>query len=147
MNSRHPDPRRVLGRCRAAVRGQDPDDPLDPDDPGMKSLFRVLAIKSNEHENPISKLSILQCFCWFVRSIFHFTVFYNDLGCIFAQKLLKSCSGGPRRLWRSGSAHGVVMGLSWGFMGLSWGCHGVAMGLPWGCHGDRKSTRLNSSHT
>ncbi len=27
MNLRHPDPWRVLGRCRAAVRGQDPGDP------------------------------------------------------------------------------------------------------------------------
>ncbi len=34
FNSRHPDPRRVLGRCRAAVRGPDPLDPRDPRDPG-----------------------------------------------------------------------------------------------------------------
>ncbi len=33
-------------------------------------------------------------------------MFYNDFGRTFAQKLLKSCSGGPRRLWRSGSALG-----------------------------------------
>ncbi len=33
VNSRHPSPRRVLGRCRAAVRGPDPRDPGDPGDP------------------------------------------------------------------------------------------------------------------
>ncbi len=43
------------------------------------------------------------CFC---DRFFIFTMFYNDVGCIFPQKLLKSCSGGPRRLWRSGSALG-----------------------------------------
>ena len=47
------------GRCRAAVRGQDPGDPLDP---GMGSFLRVLGIQNNENENPISKLSILLCF-------------------------------------------------------------------------------------
>ena len=46
--------------------------------------------------------------------------------------LLKSCSGGPRRLWRSGSALAEAVGVA---MGLSWGCHGVVMGLSWGCHG------------
>ena len=30
LNSRHPGPRRVLGRYRAAVRGTDPVDPWDP---------------------------------------------------------------------------------------------------------------------
>ena len=55
------------GRCRAAVRGQDPLDPLDLGEsagirPGMGSFSRVLGIKNNENENPISKLSILLCF-------------------------------------------------------------------------------------
>jgi len=40
VNSRHPEPRRVLGRCRAAVRGP------DPGDPRMGSFFRVLGIKT-----------------------------------------------------------------------------------------------------
>ncbi len=48
MNSRHPDPWRVLGRCRAAVRGQDPEDPLDP---GIGSFFRVFGVNNNENEN------------------------------------------------------------------------------------------------
>ena len=47
MNSRHPDPRRVLGRCRAAVRGPDPVDPLDP---GMKSFLRALGVNSSKME-------------------------------------------------------------------------------------------------
>ena len=54
MNSRHPDPRRVLGRCRAAVRGQDPLDPgnpRDPLDPRMGSFFRVSGMKNDENEN------------------------------------------------------------------------------------------------
>ena len=53
------------GRCRAAVRGQDPldpGDPLDPLDPGMGSFLRLLGMKNNENENPISKLSVLLCF-------------------------------------------------------------------------------------
>ena len=50
MNSRHPCPRRVLGRCRAAVRGQDPGDPLDPGDPGMESFLRVLGVNSSKME-------------------------------------------------------------------------------------------------
>ena len=36
FNSRHPDPRRVLGRCRAAVRGPDP---LDPGESGDAIIF------------------------------------------------------------------------------------------------------------
>ncbi len=55
MNSRHPCPRRVLGWCRAAVRGPDPLDPGDPGDPldpRMGSFFRVLGVKNNENENP-----------------------------------------------------------------------------------------------
>ena len=54
FNSRHPDPRRVLGRCRAAVRGpdpRDPGDPLDPRDQRMGYFFRVLGMKNNENEN------------------------------------------------------------------------------------------------
>ena len=68
------------GRCRAAVRGQDPVDPLDPLDPGMGSFLRALGIKNNEHENSISKLSILLCFLLFLLSFFVviFTMFNND---------------------------------------------------------------------
>ena len=40
-NFRHPDPRRVDGRCRAAVRGQDPVDPVDP---RMGSCLRILGV-------------------------------------------------------------------------------------------------------
>ena len=40
-NFRHPDPRRVDGRCRAAVRGQDPVDPVDP---RMGSFLRILGV-------------------------------------------------------------------------------------------------------
>ncbi len=39
VNSRHPDPRRVLGRYRAAVRGPES---RDPGDRGMESFLRVL---------------------------------------------------------------------------------------------------------
>ena len=39
MNSRHPGPRRVLGRFRAAVRAAES---RDPGDPGMGSFLRVL---------------------------------------------------------------------------------------------------------
>ena len=67
MNSRHPDPRRVLGRCRAAVRGQDP---LDPVDPLMELFVRVLGMKNNENKNPISKLSILLCFLFVFVIVF-----------------------------------------------------------------------------
>ena len=42
LNSRHPGPRRVLGRCRAAVRGLDPQDNQDLRDPGMAPFLRVL---------------------------------------------------------------------------------------------------------
>ena len=62
MNSRHPDPRRVLGRCRAAVRGPDP---LDPGDPGMNSFLCVLGVNRSTMEpgdapvdNPLSTLSM-----------------------------------------------------------------------------------------
>ncbi len=103
MNSRHPDPRRVLGRCRAAVRGQDPLDPVDPLDPGMGSFLRVLGMKNNENENPISKLSILLCFLLFFVIICLFLLCFTMMLDAF---LLKSCSRGPRRLWRSGSALG-----------------------------------------
>ena len=44
LNSRHPGPRRVLGRYRAAVCGSDPVDPLDRLDPQMESFLRVLHI-------------------------------------------------------------------------------------------------------
>ena len=137
VNSRHPDPRRVLGRCRAAVRGQDP---LDPRDPRMESFLRVLGIKNNENENPISKLSIWQC-CLLVCVIdFSFlrcfamnldadfskhcanvicgderAVFYNDFGCIFAQKMLRRPSEAVEVCISSWGCHGVVMGLSWGW--------------------------------
>ena len=47
FNSRHPDPRRVLGRCGAAVRGPDPRDPRDP---GMGSLFRILGVFCDRSE-------------------------------------------------------------------------------------------------
>ncbi len=47
FNSRHPDPRRVLGRCGAAVRGPDPRDPRDP---GMCSLFRILGVFCDRSE-------------------------------------------------------------------------------------------------
>ncbi len=59
MNSRHPDPRRVLGRCRAAVRGQDPEVPLDP---GIGSFLRLLSMKNNENKNPISETSKINQF-------------------------------------------------------------------------------------
>ena len=63
MNSRHPEPRRVLGRCRAAVRGPDPRDPLDP---GMESFLRVLGIKNNENEtSPFRKVQHSKRVCYF----------------------------------------------------------------------------------
>ncbi len=58
MNSRHPDPRRVLGRCRAAVRGPDPRDPgnpRDPRDPRMGSFLHVLGIKTMKMKSAIPK--------------------------------------------------------------------------------------------
>ena len=52
MNSRHPDPRRVLGRCRAAVRGPDP---VDPGDPRMRSFFAFPGACSRERScNPFA---------------------------------------------------------------------------------------------
>ena len=114
MNSRHPNPRRVLGRCRAAVRGQDPLDPgdpldpLDPRDPGMGSFLRALGIKNNEHAHSISKLLILLCFL---------LVFVIEFSCSLCftmnldASLLKSCStaapaalggcGGLGQLWEA----------------------------------------------
>ncbi len=51
----------------------------------MGSFLRLLGMKNNEHENPISKLSILECFLSvFVIDFCIFTVFYNDFGCVFA---------------------------------------------------------------
>ena len=80
MNSRHPDPRRVLGRCRAAVRGQDPLDPRDPRDPldpGMGSFFRVLGMKNNENEHRKSEKSILLCFLAVFAADFSFSLFFT----------------------------------------------------------------------
>ena len=54
----------------------------------------------------IGKVNFTVLFGGFCDRVFIFTMFYNDFGCLFTQKLLKSCSGGPRRLWRSGSALG-----------------------------------------
>ena len=62
-NYRHPDPRRMWtgGAERQSVdrirwiRGN----PRDPLDPGMGSFLRLLGMKNNENEHPISKLSIL----------------------------------------------------------------------------------------
>ncbi len=113
LNCRHPDPRRVLGRCRAAVRGQDPADPLDPRDPrdpGMGSFFRVLGITNNEHENPNSQLSILLCFLLVFVIDFSFSLCFATNLYAF---LLNSCSGGPRRLSRSGSALWRSSGRPW----------------------------------
>ncbi len=42
MNSRHPDPRRVLGRCRAADRGPDPRDPTGSGDGFIFARFRCV---------------------------------------------------------------------------------------------------------
>ena len=42
FNSRHPDPRRVLGRCRAAVRGPDPLDPGESGDVIIFARFRYV---------------------------------------------------------------------------------------------------------
>ena len=88
----------MLGRCRAAVRGQDPGDPRDP---GTGSFLRLLGMKNNENENPISELSNLLCFLLVFVIDFSFS---RCFATIFYAFLLKSCSGGPRRLWRSGSA-------------------------------------------
>ena len=55
----------MLGRCRAAVRGpdpRDPGDPLDPRDPRMESFLRLLGMKTNENENPISATSKINQF-------------------------------------------------------------------------------------
>ena len=41
-NCRHPDPRRVLGRCRAAVRGPDPLDPGESGDVIIFARFRYV---------------------------------------------------------------------------------------------------------
>ena len=71
MNSRHPEPRRVLGRCRAAVRGP------DPGDPRMGSFFRVLGIKNNENERRPSKKSILQCFLFVFVIDFSFSLCFT----------------------------------------------------------------------
>ena len=38
------------GRCRAAVCGQDPLDPLDPGGPRMGSFLRVLGVNSSKME-------------------------------------------------------------------------------------------------
>ena len=80
MNSRHPDPRRVLGRCRAAVRGQDPVDPLDPGESagsGDGIIFARFRHKNNENETSISKLSILLCFLMFLVIDFSFSLCFT----------------------------------------------------------------------
>ena len=93
------------GRCRAAVRGQDP---LDPGESADGFIFARFRHKNNEHENPISKLSILLCF------LFVFVIdFLFSLCCtmILDAFLLKSCSkaapaalggcGGLGQLWEA----------------------------------------------
>ncbi len=97
------------GRCRAAVRGQDPLDPRESaGSPGSGDgfIFAPFRHENNENENPISKLSILLCL--FVVFVIDFSfslcftmnldadfskhsatvsfwnenaVFYNDFGC------------------------------------------------------------------
>ncbi len=62
MNSRHPDPRRVLGRCRAAVRGPDPGESGGSAGSGDEIIFARFRHKNNKNENAISKLSVLLCF-------------------------------------------------------------------------------------
>ncbi len=147
MNSRHPDPRRVLGRCRAAVRGQDPADPLDPRESGGSAdgfIFvrfwhkKQYKLKPDFKNNNFTALFVCCC-----DRMFIFTVFYHEFGCrpfhnikqkltfgtkslcftsIFDAFLLKSCSGGPRRLWRSGSAlggSGRALGGPWRALGGS----------------------------
>ncbi len=55
----------VDGRCRAAVRGQDPLDPLDPgESAGIRGWVHFLRFrhKNNENENRKLKKSILPCF-------------------------------------------------------------------------------------
>ncbi len=112
MNSRHPDPRRVLGRCRAAVRGQDPLDPRDPlgsrgsGDGIICARFRHN--KNDENETPISKLSILLCFVLVFVIDFSFSLCFTMISDAF---LLKSCSkaapaalggcGGLGQLWEA----------------------------------------------
>ena len=83
FNSRHPDPRRVLGRCRAAVHGQ------DPADPRMGSFLRVLGVQNNEHEHRKSEKSILLCFFLVFVIDFSFSQCFTTILDAF---LLKSCS-------------------------------------------------------
>ena len=122
VNSRHPDPRRVLGRCRAAVRGPDPWDPRDPGDPGTGSFLRVLGIKNNENENRKSAKSILLFFFVFVID-FSFSLCFTMILDAF---LLNSCStaapaalggcGGLGQLWEALAELWEALGL----LGLSY---------------------------
>ena len=117
------------GRCRAAVRGQDPLDPgdpldpLDPLDPGMGSFLRLLGMKNNANENPISKLSILPCFLLVCVIDFSFSRCFTM---ILDACLLKSCSkaapaalgdcGGLDQLWEALAELWETLGL----LGLSY---------------------------
>ncbi len=57
--------------------------------PGMGSFLRVLGMKNNENENPISKLLILLCFLLVVVIDFSFSLCFTMNLDAF---LLKSCS-------------------------------------------------------
>ena len=92
----------------------------------MGSCLCLLGMKNNENANPISKLSILQCFLLVFVIDFSFSLCFTTN---FDAFLLKSCSkAAPAALGGCGGLDQL--------MGLSWGCHGVVMGLPWGCHGE-----------
>ena len=74
---------------------------LDPRDPGMAPFFRVLGMKNNENEKCHFKMFKI---IWFLAVFvvdFSFSLCFTMILDAF---LLKSCSGGPRRLWRAGSA-------------------------------------------
>ncbi len=79
VNSRHPSPRRVLGRCRAAVRGPDPRDPGDPLDPRMGSFLRLLGMKNNKNEKCHSRIcntpSVFATFVFQMSTLHDFTTF------------------------------------------------------------------------
>ena len=49
----------------------------DPRDPGMESFLRVLGMKNNENENPISKISMLLCFLLFFVIDFSFSLCFT----------------------------------------------------------------------
>ncbi len=72
-------------------------------DLGMAPFFRVLGMKNNENEKCHFKMFKI---IWFLAVFvvdFSFSLCFTMILDAF---LLKSCSGGPRRLWRSGSTLG-----------------------------------------